>query len=121
MGGLLGDLVGGFFRAYLNSVGAGLFCAFLLLLAVSLSTRISVRDLALHTWLILSAMGVRIIGAAFYAGMQIWSMLSQAYGEVRPKLSKQLVSGWKKWTELARARKEKREALAASKIGRAHV
>jgi S-DNA-T family DNA segregation ATPase FtsK/SpoIIIE len=119
MGGLVGELLGGFFRSYLNTAGAALLCGFLLLFAISLSTKISVRDLALHTWLLVSAVTVRVLGALFYAALQIWSVLSAAYGEARPAVAEGVKSGWSQVMELYRVRKEKKEqeaeAAAAAK------
>ncbi|MGZ3719372.1 MAG: DNA translocase FtsK [Bdellovibrionota bacterium] len=112
MGGLLGDLLSGFFRSYLNTAGAGLLCGCLFLFAISLSTKISVRDLALHTWLLFSKISVRMIGALLYVGLQIWSVCSAAYGEARPAVKDGVKSGWEQLMELYRTKKEKRVAAA---------
>ena len=118
MGGLLGDLLGGLFRSYLNSAGAALLCGFLFVFAISLSTRISVRDLALHAWLVISKTAVRVIGALLYIGLQVWSVCSAAYGEARPAVQEGVTSGWGQLMELYRTKKEKRaaEAEAAARL-----
>lgn len=116
MGGLIGELLGGLFRAYLNTAGAALLSGFLLLFAISLSTKISVRDLALHVWLLFSRVAVRVVGALFYVGLQIWSSTSAAYGEARPAVGEGLKTGWEQLMELyRRKREEKAEAAAKAK------
>lgn len=116
MGGLVGELLGGFFRSYLNTAGAALLCGFLLLFAISLSTKISVRDLALHAWLLASRITVRVAGALFYVGLQAWSVLSAAYGEARPAMTDGVKGGWESLMELYRTKKEKRAADAAKAV-----
>lgn len=116
MGGLIGELLGGLFRAYLNTAGAALLSGFLLVFAISLSTKISVRDLALHSWLLLSRVAVRVLGAVFYVGLQVWSSASAAYNEARPALGDGLKTGWEQLTELfvsVRRRQEERAEAAA--------
>lgn len=112
MGGLMGELLGGFFRSYLNTAGAALLCGFLLLFAISLATKVSVRDLALHTWLMFSRVAVRVIGALFYVGLQLWSGTSAAYSEARPAVGDGLKTGWDQLMELYRRKKEERAEAA---------
>lgn len=117
MGGLIGELLGGFFRAYLNTAGAALFSGFLLVFAISLSTKVSVRDLALHTWLVISRIAVQVIGAVLYAGLQIWSSASAAYNEARPAMTDGVKGGWEQVMELyRRKREEKADAVAKAKL-----
>lgn len=115
MGGLIGDLLGGLFRSYLNTAGAALFSGFLLLFAISLSTKISIRDLALHAWLMISRVAVRVIGALLYAGLQLWSTASAAYGEARPAVGESLRGGWEQLTELFKKSPEEKAADAQAK------
>jgi len=113
MGGLIGELLGGLFRSYLNTAGAALFSGFLLIFAISLSSKISVRDLSLHAWLLISKVAVRVIGAVLYAALQLWSTASAAYNEARPAMSEGVKSGWDQVMELyRRKREEKAEAKA---------
>lgn len=86
LGGIVGDLLGGFFQSYLNTAGAALFTACVFLFAISLSTKISVRDLGLYVWLGFSKAGVAVVGILLYLGMQVWAMMEKAYGEIRPAL-----------------------------------
>lgn len=117
MGGLLGELLSGFFRSYLNTAGAALLCACLLVFAISLSTKVSVRDLALYAWLLLSRVTVRVVGALFYVGLQAWSACSAAYGEIRPAVGESVASGWGQLMELYSDKKAKRaEAKAAAAL-----
>ncbi|RZA00949.1 MAG: hypothetical protein EOP11_17815, partial [Proteobacteria bacterium] len=83
MGGILGDLLGGFFKSYLNTAGAALLSSFLLVLAISLCSKISVRDIGLYVWLGLSRAAVVTAGALVYVGMLFWQSASQAYSELR--------------------------------------
>jgi S-DNA-T family DNA segregation ATPase FtsK/SpoIIIE len=88
LGGLAGELLGGFFQTYLNTAGAALFTVCLFVLAISISTKISVRDLALYAWLGISKTAFQIAGAALYAGMHAWSAAAHAYSVAKPKLKK---------------------------------
>ncbi len=110
MGGLIGELLSGFFRAWLNTTGAALLCGFLLVFAISLSTKISVRDLALHAWLLFSKIAVRLIGALFYVGLQIWSATAAAYGEARLAMGENIKHGWEQLRELYHRRREEKTA-----------
>jgi DNA segregation ATPase FtsK/SpoIIIE-like protein len=112
MGGLMGDLLSGFFRSYLNTTGAALLCGFLFAFAVSLSTKISVRDLALYTWLLFSRVAVRLVGAVFYVGLQIWSVASAAYNEARPAMGEGLRNSRDQVLELFRKTREEKSAEA---------
>ncbi len=113
MGGLVGELLSGLFRAYLNTAGAALFACFLLVFAISLSLKISVRDLALHTWLFVSRVTVRVVGALFYLGLQIWSVASAAYGEARPAVADGIKNSWDQVAELYRRKREERAQAKA--------
>ena len=108
MGGITGDLLGGFLESYLNTAGAALLCFFLFVFAVSLSLKVSVRDLGLYTWLAVSRTGMMIAGVLLYLGMQAWAALSQGYAELKPLVADYLVSAWDQITELFH-RKEKEE------------
>ncbi len=116
MGGLVGDLLSGLFRSYLNTAGAALLSTFLLLFAISLSIKVSVRDLALHSWLFASKVTVRVLGALFYVGLQIWSTASAAYSEARPAVGDGLKSGWDQLMELYRRKREERAEAAAKEL-----
>lgn len=111
MGGITGDLLGGFLETYLNTSGAALLCFFLFVFAVSLSLKVSVRDLGLYAWLAVSKVGMMIAGAILYVGMQAWAALSQGYGEMKPLVAEYLASAWDQLIELFR-RKEKEEKPA---------
>jgi DNA segregation ATPase FtsK/SpoIIIE-like protein len=88
MGGLIGSLLGGFFHSYLNTAGAALLTFCILIFAISLSTKISIRDMALYAWLGLSKGSVLFAGATVYAGMQCWSALQSAESAIRPVIKK---------------------------------
>lgn len=100
MGGLLGDFSGGFLRSYLNTSGAFLLTSFIFLFAVSISTRISVRDIGLYIWWGLSKASILLSGAVFYACLQIWDSVSQAYSHLRPHLAQGLRSIGQQISEL---------------------
>jgi S-DNA-T family DNA segregation ATPase FtsK/SpoIIIE len=118
MGGFVGDLLSGFFQSYLNFAGAALLSVFLLLFALSLSTKISVRDLALHAWLLLSKAAVRVFGALFFVGAQSWGYLASGYSEARPALAEALGDGWDQFLELFRRapKEEKAEAAETARV-----
>ena len=100
MGGMTGDLLSGFLQSYLNTAGAALLCLFLFVLAISLSLKVSVRDLGLYTWLFLSKVTVRVAGVILYLAMQAWAALSQGYSELRPVLVQNLAGAWDQFTDL---------------------
>jgi S-DNA-T family DNA segregation ATPase FtsK/SpoIIIE len=119
LGGMVGELLGGFFQSYLNTAGAALFTACVFLFAISLSTKVSVRDLGLYLWLGISKAGVMVAGILLYLGMQVWGALAQGYGEIRPAVGKAVSSGFSQFFELfhraKEARAEKAEAAAMAK------
>lgn len=108
-GGLVGELLSGFFRSYLNTTGAALFSGFLLVFAISISTKVSVRDLALYAWLAVSKTLVRVIGVTLYIGMQVWSAFSNAYNEAKPALTESVKNGFQQLSELYRSKKSEAE------------
>jgi DNA segregation ATPase FtsK/SpoIIIE, S-DNA-T family len=102
MGGLTGDLLSGFLQSYLNTAGAALLCVFLFVLAISLSLKVSVRDLGLYAWLLLSKVSVRVAGVILYLTMQAWAALSQGYAELRPAIAQNLAGAWDQFVYLFR-------------------
>ncbi len=86
MGGLIGLQLGGLLHSYLNTVGAAMLTSFLLIFSVSLSIRMSVKDLALYAWLALSKTAVYISTVALFLGMHLWSALHQTYLAIIPIL-----------------------------------
>jgi S-DNA-T family DNA segregation ATPase FtsK/SpoIIIE len=102
MGGLTGDLLSGFLQSYLNTAGAALLCVFLFVLAISLSLKVSVRDLGLYAWLLLSKVSVRVAGLILYLTMQAWAALSQGYAELRPAIAQNLAGAWDQFVYLFR-------------------
>jgi hypothetical protein len=84
LGGWLGSFMASTFARGLNTWGAGLLSFCLLVLALSLSFKVSVRDLCLHFWWALSQLAIRSLALGLFASMKIWDFLSEAYGEVRP-------------------------------------
>jgi S-DNA-T family DNA segregation ATPase FtsK/SpoIIIE len=110
MGGIIGEALGGILQSYLNTWGASLVSLFLFVFALSLSFKLSVRDLLLYAWWGSSKVAVLLAGFVLYVSMQIWSLFSQAYGELRPKLSATLASAAEQLFELfKRAPKTERE------------
>lgn len=114
MGGLTGDLLGGLLESYLNTAGAALLATFLFVFAVSLSLKVSVRDLGLYAWLVISKISVRVVGALLYLGMQAWAFLSQSYNEIRPGMIATGASAGSQFLELFR-RSHEPEAAAEPK------
>ncbi|MGZ3693577.1 MAG: DNA translocase FtsK [Bdellovibrionota bacterium] len=119
LGGMVGELLGGFFQRYLNTAGAALFTGCVFLFAISLSTKISVRDIGLYLWLGISKAGVIVAGIVLYLGMQVWSAMAQGYGELKPALANGISNGFSQFFELfhraKEARAEKAEAAALAK------
>jgi S-DNA-T family DNA segregation ATPase FtsK/SpoIIIE len=93
MGGMIGDALGGLLQSYLNTAGAALVSVFLLIFAISLSSNISIRDIFLYAWWVISKATILLAGFSLYVGMQLWTLFSQAYGELKPKIQKTLSSG----------------------------
>lgn len=125
LGGLVGELLGGFFQRYLNTAGAALFTGCLFIFAISLSTKVSIRDLGLYAWLGISKLTFRVAGVALYAAMHIWSVAALSYGKARPQLKKGFFASLAKvgeaYSRLRQARAEKaaakeKEAASAPKI-----
>ena len=110
MGGMLGDLLGGFLQSWLNTAGAALLSGCLLILAISLCSKISVRDIGLYIWLAVSKASVVIAGALLYVGMQIWHSASIAYSEMRPALVEGIQNAWEYLGELFRKEKDEKAA-----------
>lgn len=100
MGGLMGEFLGKFLQTYLNTAGAALLTTCLFVLAISLSTKISIRDLGLYAWLFLTKTTVIVTGALFYIVLQIWNTTSQAYAHLRPHLQNAILSFWEQIGEL---------------------
>lgn len=123
MGGMTGELLSGFLQSYLNTAGAGLLCVFLFVIAISLSLKVSIRDLGLYSWLLVSKIGVRVLGALLYLSMQVWAAISQGYNEIRPVMAQALESSWAQFTDLfkkseqieAPKKKAKAEIISPSK------
>lgn len=107
-GGLIGDLLGGFFEAYLNTAGAALLTISLFLFTVSVATKISLRDMGLYAWLLFSKAGIIIAGATIYAATSLWNIFSQGYDQARPQILKAFSSGFGQVAELFQKAKEKR-------------
>jgi len=117
MGGLTGDLLSGFFQNYLNTAGATVLCVFLFILAISLSLRVSVRDLGLYAWLAISKATLRLTAFTVYAVISAYTLLNQAYAEAKPLV----VNAWKNSSRqireiLAQKTLEKKEVKAELKI-----
>ena len=94
MGGIFGELLGRFFESYLNTAGAALLTGCLLVLAISLCSKVSVRDLGLYAWLGISKVSVVIAGALTYFGMLVWQTASQAWSEMRPAIVEGIQNLW---------------------------
>lgn len=114
MGGLLGELLGGSLRTYLNTGGAALLTGSFLLLAISISTRISLRDMGLYAWLAISKGSVFAAGAILYVGMHVWSAASSGYAKLRPVMLQALATVWKKGATGLAMRLEKRAEKKAA-------
>ncbi len=84
MGGLLGTLTGAFLYSNLNTWGAILLTMFFFVIAISLSIRVSVRDMALYTWLGVSKASVFVAGISLYAFMRLWSGAGSAAEAAAP-------------------------------------
>ncbi len=86
MGGLLGSFTGGFLHNQLNTAGAVLLTLCLTVFAVSLSTRVSVRNLGLWAWLGLSKASVFLAGVSVYAAMRFSTGMSAVIRALAPRL-----------------------------------
>ena len=115
MGGILGDLLGSFFETWLNTAGAALLSSMLLVLAISLCSKISVRDIGLYVWLGLSRAAVVTTGAVLYVGMLFWQSASQAYAELRPAMIENFQALWEQVTDLFRREKEEEKPAKKEK------
>lgn len=117
MGGFVGESLGGLLESYLNTAGAGLVSFFLFVFALSLAFKVSVRDLLLYSWWAISKGGVVVAGILLYVGMQLWTLFSQAYGELRPKLQSVLTSALEQIVDLFKRipRTESQEAEGSEK------
>jgi DNA segregation ATPase FtsK/SpoIIIE, S-DNA-T family len=116
MGGFVGEMLSGFFQSYLNFTGAVLLSVFLLVFALSLSTKISVRDMGLHAWLLLSKAGEKIFSGLFFVGSHAWEYLASGYAEARPAIAEHLSAGWDQFVELFRRHpKEEKSTEAGSR------
>ena len=114
-GGMVGELLGGFFQSYLNTAGAALLTGCIFLFAVSLSTKVSVRDLGLYVWLGISKTALRIVGVLLYGGMHVWAGAAHAYSGFRPQLGKSSSALWEKTAAAIAAWREARALKAAQR------
>lgn len=121
MGGMTGDLLSGFLQSYLNTAGAALMCVFLFVLAISLSLKVSVRDLGLYAWLVVSKICVQVAGVILYLAMQAWAAVSQGYSELRPSLFQGLNNAWLQLVDLFHRNPEPEEAPAAPAKKKAEI
>ncbi len=121
MGGLIGSLLGGFFHSYLNTVGAALLTTCIFIFALSLSTKISIRDMALYAWLGFTKGGYLVASLLAIAGMQAWSALQSAETAIRPILKSALAETGNFIRESMKAKEKAPEAVPAPKIELAHV
>ena len=112
MGGLIGTWLSDFLRAYLNTVGALLLTVTLLVFSVSLSTKISVKNLGLYAWLGISKAGIFIVGGLLYIGMQISQALASLSAQLKPKLIEMAKSTKAQLVETFR--REKKESSVVS-------
>jgi S-DNA-T family DNA segregation ATPase FtsK/SpoIIIE len=115
MGGLLGELLGGSLRAYLNTPGAALLAGSFFLLSISISTRVSVRDLGLYAWLGISKSAVFIAGGIIYVGMHVWSAAASSYAKMRPIAIRSFAQLWIKTAVAINHLNEKRKTKKTEK------
>ena len=117
MGGLVGSLLGGFLQSHLNTVGAALLTGTLLVFAISLSTKISVRDMALYAWWALSKTSLYVCGILLYASTQIWTQGQKLYEQkVKPMLKNMSHSLQAEAAEFLAKRKEKKQKEQSPRI-----
>lgn len=115
-GGWMGAELGGLLSRYLNTAGAVLLTTFFFVFALSLSLKISVRDLALYIWWGVSKVSLYIASIGLLVLMQAYAGAKRGLAWLAPRLKSKaaaLAAAWAARREAAVKRKAEKLAAEA--------